>query len=119
MPGLAAVDFTTGIRVADPLPTRCSACLQAPSEGLRFVDYNAHVNRGAVVEEGSMAVVDSLDELYICESCHNRGSEALGFVPGLHRQHLARVRESDARAERWEAYAHQLEQALGDRPAAA
>jgi hypothetical protein len=46
------------------------------------------MNRGAVVEEGTMAVIDSIDELHLCENCVRNAAETLDYKPGLHARHL-------------------------------
>jgi hypothetical protein len=69
----AVAEHVARIRVADPPPARCSGCLRSAGTDVRFVDYQAAINRGAIVEEGSMAVLESIDDLYLCDSCVRAG----------------------------------------------
>ena len=75
-------------RISDPKPARCAACLQSADANVKFVDMDAAINRGAIVEEGSMAVIDSIDELHLCESCVREAADTLDYKPGLHARHL-------------------------------
>jgi hypothetical protein len=72
-------------KISDPRPPRCSACLQASDPQVRFVNLGADIDRGSICEEGSMAVIDSIDELHLCESCVG---EVIDYKPGLHARHL-------------------------------
>jgi hypothetical protein len=107
------------IRVADPQPARCSGCLQSAGTDVRFVDYQAAIDRGAIVEEGSMAVLESIDELYLCDSCVRQGAEALAFKPVEHRRLLTELRRTELERDHWKAYAGRLEATLQERPEAA
>lgn len=75
-------------KISDPKPARCAACYCGADADLRFVDLDAHIDRGAVVEDGSHAVIDSVDELHLCENCVINAAETLDFKPGLHQTHL-------------------------------
>ena len=84
----AIADVVTRAKISDPRPARCSACLQASDPQVRFVNMDVSINRGAIVEAGSMAVIDSIDELHLCESCVREAAEVLDYKPGLHQNHL-------------------------------
>jgi predicted Fe-S protein YdhL (DUF1289 family) len=49
---------------------------------------DAAIDRGAIVEEGSGAVIDSIDELHLCEACVREAAETLDYKAGLHQRHL-------------------------------
>jgi len=80
-------------KISDPNPARCAACYCSADATLRFVDLDAYIDRGAIVEEGSRAVIDSIDALHLCENCVNSAAEALDYKPGLHQTHLRLNRE--------------------------
>lgn len=103
-------------KISDPRPTRCAACLQASDPAVRFVDFDAAINRGAIVEAGSGAVIDSIDELHVCESCVREAAEALDYKPGLHARHLQLNRQLMADRDRLQTENQTLRQLLaGDR----
>jgi hypothetical protein len=81
-------DRVSRTRISDPQPTRCAGCLQSAGPTVRFVDFDCFINRGVIVEEGSMAIVDSIDTLHLCESCVREAAETLDYKAGLHAQHL-------------------------------
>ena len=101
------------------MPSRCSGCLRSAGTDVRFVDYQAAIDRGAIVEEGSMAVLESIDDLYLCDSCVREGAEALGFKPELHSRQLREIQRLEVEAEHWKAYSRRLEATLQERPEAA
>lgn len=84
----AIADRVSRFQLSDPKPARCAACMCSADAALRFVDLDALLDRGAVVEEGSMAVIDSIDELHLCENCVRDAAETLDYKPGLHARHL-------------------------------
>ena len=84
----AIADRIARFHISDPNPARCAACYCSPDPGLRFVDLDAHIDRGAIVEEGSMAVIDSVDELHLCADCVRQAAETLDYKAGLHAAHL-------------------------------
>lgn len=89
----AIADRVSRFHISDPKPARCAACLCGADVNLRFVDLDALINRGAVVEEGSQAVIDSIDELHLCENCVREAAETLDYKAGLHQTHLRLNRE--------------------------
>ena len=40
-----------------------------------------------------MAVIDSIDELHLCENCIREAADELDYKPGLHARHLQLNRE--------------------------
>ena len=97
----AVAELGSTIRLSDPLPARCSACLGSAGDGKRFVDFQAAFDAGAVIEEGSMAVRDSLDELHLCEGCVRSAAEALAYKPQLHAKQLREIRRLELQAAHW------------------
>jgi hypothetical protein len=75
-------------KISDPRPARCSACLQSSDPRVRFVNFDAAINRGAIVDQVSGAVLDSIDELHLCEACVREAAETIDYKPGLHQRHL-------------------------------
>jgi hypothetical protein len=88
-------ELETRVRIADPNPAYCVACLQAPHDNLRFVDFQAVADRGTIVDPISGGLIDDLHDLKICEDCFRQGAEILEFRPSLHRVHLNAVREKE------------------------
>lgn len=89
----AIADRVTRYKISNPKPARCAACFTAADANLRFVNFDAHIDRGAIVEDGSHAVIDSIDELHLCENCVGLGAEELDYKAGLHQTHLNLNRE--------------------------
>lgn len=89
----AIADRVARFRISDPKPARCAACYASADVALAFVDLDAHIDRGVVVEEGSRAVIDSVDELHLCANCVREAAETLDYKPGLHMNHLRLNRE--------------------------
>lgn len=112
----AVAELATRLRLSDPKPGHCSACLIASGPDVRFVDFDCMVDRGAIVEEGSLAILDAMDELHLCESCVRQAAEVLEYKPDLHRRQLTEIRRLELDAEHWKAYAKRLEATLQDRP---
>lgn len=99
-------------RISDPKPAHCAGCLQSSDVNVRFVDFDAAICRGAIVEEGSMAVLDHIDELHLCESCVREAAETLDYKPGLHARHLQLNRQLMADRDRLKQENGQLRQLL-------
>lgn len=110
----AIADRVSRFQLSDPKPARCAACMCSADASLRFVDLDALMDRGAVVEVGTMAVIDSIDELHLCENCVRDAAETLDYKPGLHARHLqlnrSLMRERDELRER----VGLLERLIGD-----
>ena len=109
-----AAELASSIHLSDPLPARCSACLRSAGEDLRFVDFRAAFNGGAVIEEGSMAVRDSIDELHLCEGCVRSAAEALGYKPQLHARQILKIRRLEHERNHWQDTARSLKRALDE-----
>lgn len=99
-------------RISDPPPTRCAACLRSADPSIRFVDFDAAIDRGAIVDKTTAAVIDSIDELHLCEQCVREAAETLDYRPGLHMAHLRLNRELMADHDRLERENRQLRQLL-------
>jgi hypothetical protein len=98
----ATAEHVSSVHLSDPLPTGCSACMSAPTEGVRFVDFSAAFDGGAIVGPSGEAI-RSLDELHLCEPCLRAAGEALAFKPELHARQLQEIRRLEVVAEHWEA----------------
>ena len=94
-------EMISDIRLSDPLPARCSACLRSAGEGVRFVDFQAAFDGGAVVEEGMMAVRDSIDELHLCEACVKKAASILDYKPDLHAKQYQEIRRLELERDHW------------------
>jgi hypothetical protein len=79
--------------IADPKPAFCAGCLRGADAEAVFVDLGMPVERGYIRELGSQAVIAELNRLCLCDACVREMAEALAFEPGLHRRHLAKLRE--------------------------
>jgi hypothetical protein len=86
-------DRVSRYKISDPKPAHCAACYGSAGVGVRFIDFDTEMNRGAIVQEGTMAVLDSIDELHLCEVCIMEAAEELDYKPGLHARHLQLNRE--------------------------
>ena len=54
-----AHELASRLRISDPKPARCAGCYSSSDADLRFVDFDGvALDRGAVVDAGSMAVID-------------------------------------------------------------
>jgi hypothetical protein len=84
----AIADLVARAQISDPRPGVCSSCLQASDPQVRFVNLGATIDRGAVTDPISGAVIQLLDDLHICESCIREAAEVLDYKPGLHARHL-------------------------------
>ena len=120
-----AVEPGSYIRLSDPAPAHCAACLCSAGD-VRFVDFRAAFNGGALVEEGTMAVRDSIDELHLCETCLKTAAEVLAYKPQLHARQLKEIRTLELQRDHWRETARrlkgeldrQLDSALGPAPKA-
>lgn len=75
-------------RISDPVPARCSGCMQSAGAGQRFVNLDMRINRGTICQEGTIAVLERIDELHLCDACVRDAAEALEYVPELHQRHV-------------------------------
>jgi hypothetical protein len=80
-------------QIADPKPQFCAGCLAGADADTVFVDLGVPIDRGVVRTRESNAVLAELSRLSLCEGCVREMAECLGFVPVLHRRHLAKLRE--------------------------
>ena len=113
---MSVAELATRVKLSDPKPARCAACWQSADADLRFVDFDAAIDRGAFISENAGAVIDSIDELHICEPCIRSACEALDMRPEHVQLLLREARDANRRADEWKAYAQRLEQAQGARP---
>jgi len=111
-------ELATRFKLSDPKPARCAACFASADPELRFVDFDCMIDRGTFTDPGGAnAVLDSIDELHLCEPCVRAAAEIIGYKPELHRKQLREIRALDAEAKRWREYAEKLERTLERRPA--
>lgn len=97
-------ELVSSIKLADPRPSRCVACAQSAvslGEEVRFVDFDRIVERGSIVDPGTMAMIDPLVELKVCEQCMRAGLEQLEFKPQLHARQWQRIRQQDVQIDHW------------------
>lgn len=119
MSDVAVAELATRIRLSDPKPSHCAGCWCGSGPDVRFVDFDGvQLNRGAFVDaDGAHGVLDSIDELHLCESCVRQAAEILDVRPGLHRRQINEIRRLLAEAAAKDAYIESLEQALNAKPA--
>lgn len=114
---MPVAELATRVKLSDPKPARCAACFAGADADTRFVNYDALIDRGTFVSpDGAGAVLDSIDDLHLCEACVRAGAEVLDVRPQHAALLLAEARDANRRADHWEEYAKQLEAALGGRP---
>jgi predicted Fe-S protein YdhL (DUF1289 family) len=112
----ATADIATRLRLSDPKPGFCSACWTAAGEDVRFVDFDCLLDRGVHVQEGTMAVLDAMDSLHLCESCVRQAAEVLAYKPVEAQRRLREIRRLEIENEHWRDYAKNLERTLRERP---
>lgn len=113
-------ELASRVRLSDPNPGHCAGCFCASGPDVRFVDFDGvQLDRGAFVNPISMGVLDSIDELHLCEACIRNAAETLDLKPGLHRRQLNEIRRLELDNEHWKSYALRLEATLRERPGAA
>lgn len=87
------------IRLSDPRPAFCSACLNHPDE--RYVDFDAAFDAGAFVDRETQAYVEGSDDLHLCESCLKRACEELGVKPELHAAQRREIQKLQLERDHW------------------
>lgn len=112
----AVADIATRLRLSDPKPAHCSACWASSGPDVRFVDFDCLLDRGVIVEEGSMAVLDAMDALHLCEACVRQAAEVLAYQPVQAQNRLREIRRLELDLEHWRRYAQRLEGTLQERP---
>lgn len=93
----------------------CSGCFTGAQEGVRFVDFDAALDRGSVVTDMG-ALVGTLDDLYLCEACVRAGMEALALRPQASANQLREIRRLERELDAVRSYARDLEATLAKRP---
>lgn len=92
-------ELSRGVTIADPKPSHCIFCYAGSDADTRFVDFDAAVDRGVIIEEGSLAVLDSMDRGCVCERCIRVAAEVLGYKPELHSRQLREIRRLEIENE--------------------
>ena len=92
----------SGIRIADPKPAFCAACLTSADAGLRFVrfydlDFDGPQSRDPI----SSAIIEQTTSVELCENCVRGGAEALEFKPDLHQRQYREVQRREITIEYW------------------
>lgn len=114
----AAAELVSRVRISSPRPAHCSACFRGAEEGVRFVDFDAGIDRGqrVVERDGVVWERESIDDLHVCESCVREATEVLALKPQVSANQLREIRRLELAVEHWQAYAKRLEATLKDRP---
>lgn len=106
-------ELATRLRLSDPKPARCAACFTSADANMQFVDFDCLIDRGTFTDPGGAgAVLDSIDELHLCESCVRQAAEVLDFKPELYQQLLRRVRLEMEEKDRLKATVRRLSEEL-------
>jgi hypothetical protein len=114
---MPVAESVSGIRISDPKPSHCAGCLTSSGTDVKFINfYDRLQDRGTIVEEGSMAVLASVDELHLCESCVRSAANALGLKPDVHRKQILEIQRLETQVDHWKDYARTLEATLQTRP---
>lgn len=91
----AVADLSLGIRLSDPKPSRCASCWKGADADTRFVDFDSAIDRGSFVDPSSMAVIDTVDDLHLCEACVKAACEALAIQPESRQRLLRELQRRD------------------------
>ena len=112
-------ELASRLRISDPKPARCAGCYSSSDANLRFVDFDGvAIDRGAFVDPTSLAVLDSIDELHLCEACVRNAAEVIEYVPGLHQRQLQELRRLNRENDQLRDYIKTMESAMASRPEA-
>lgn len=110
-------ELATRAQLSDPKPARCAACFCSADAEVRFVNFDAAIDRGTFVDPGGAgAVLDSIDELHLCEACVRSAGEVLGLKPALHARQIREIKRLEVTLEHWREYAKRVEATLQTRP---
>jgi len=83
---------------------------------------DASIDRGVIQDTETTAVIDSIDELHLCEACVRAAAETLGFKPQLHTDQQQKIRRLERERDHWKDTSqrlrreldHQFDAGLGD-----
>lgn len=103
------------VRLSDPKPAYCSACLRGAEEGVDFVDFGAAFDAGSFVRPDDGQVIEGSDDLHLCAACVKLACEQLGFKPQLHARQLEENRQLKAERDEWRETAIRLQGEQADR----
>jgi hypothetical protein len=107
-----SAELALRVKISDPKPDRCAACFQGAQDNVRFVDYDAAIDRGTLINDMG-AVLSGIDDLHLCESCVRQGMEALELKPELHSRQLREIRRLGLVAEHWRERCADLQRLIG------
>lgn len=105
----------TRLKISDPRPSHCSACFRGADATITFVDFDAAADRGLLTNEQGW-VLDSLDDLHLCEPCVRAGAELLALKPEVQTAQAREIRRLETAVEHWQKYAMDLEATVAERP---
>lgn len=111
----ASAELATRVRLSDPKPAYCAACWCAAQETVRFVDFDAAVDRGTRTNSEGW-VLDGIDDLHLCEDCVRAGAQALELKPDLHTRQNREIARLERERDHWKDYAKRIEATMQDRP---
>lgn len=99
----ATAESVETIRLADPRPDVCSACLCSSSTipDQRFVDFMQAFDGGEIHGGDAMAVMHRIGWLYLCETCVQAAAEALAFKPNRQRAQLQEIKRLVLQRNHW------------------
>lgn len=107
---------------ADPRPSHCSACLQGAQQGVEFFTNDAAFDRGSIINEETLALVETLDELNLCAVFDDGGKliggcafeflEAVDYKPQLHARQLTENKQLQQERDEWRETAKRLQAEL-------
>ena len=114
----ATAELAQRVRLSDPRPDRCAACFRGAEEGVRFVDFDAAIDRGQVVTEvdGGVLHRESIDDLHLCEACVRSAAEVFAIKPQIHSNALREIKRLEIERDHWRSYAKRIEATVAERP---
>lgn len=95
-----AVEVAPTVRISDPRPSHCAACFRGAEADVRFVDFDAAIDRGSFVGPGGV-LTGAIDDLHLCEACVQQGAEAIAYKAQLHRRQLNEIRKKELQVDHW------------------
>jgi hypothetical protein len=108
--------IATRFRISDPKPAYCAACFKGATEDVVFVDFDAALDRGAIVDGDTMAVLETMDDLHLCSQCIRDAAELLSFKPELQARQEHELDMTVRELNGLRDYVADLEKALVDKP---
>jgi hypothetical protein len=115
----AAAEIAQRVRLSDPRPSHCAACFRGAEEGVRFVDFDAAIDRGqrVVERDGAVWERESIDDLHVCDACVRQAAECLAIRPQASANQLREIRRLETENAGMREYIQRLEATHASRPA--